>query len=412
MQYKDVRKSAPEIARELNVDTIVEGTVFSDGEQVRITTQLIRAKDDKHLWTNQYEYDLKDIFNLQKEVAQAIASEINVRLTKQEKIRLASVRRVEPETYQLYLRGRYHWNQRSEEGILKAIEYFDLAIEKDPDYAAAHAGLADCYVIAPAYYLLLPREAYSKARFAAMKALEIDNNLPEAYTSLAAVLHNYDRSWPEAENMYQKAIGLNPNYATAHQWYAELLFQQNRLDEALVEAQYAQKLDPLSSIIMANVGEVYLYKREYNLAAQKYNEALMLNPSFALVYNRLSIVYSLMGMHKRAIAVAEKAGSLSDNLYYTTQLGYIYRMAGEKDKAAEALEDMRQISEDELIQHAGPLVVLYIGLKDYDQAFSWAEKAYEEHDYWIMRAKVSPLFDPVRSDPRFIELLKKIGLDK
>ena len=412
MQYKGIHKSLTKIAEELNVDVIVEGTVFSDGERVRISTQLIRAADDRHLWAEKYEYDLKNIFSLQNEVAQAIAGAVEVQLTDQEKTRITSVRHVDSETYQLYLKGRYHWNERTEEGILKAIKYFKQAIERDSNYAAAHAGLADCYVIEPMYYMALSKATFPQARAAALRALEIDDKLTEAYVSLAAVKHNYEWAWSDAEELYKKAIELNPNYATAHHWYSELLINLGRHEEAIREIKRASELDPLSPAINFNRAIFYRFSRDYVQAIKQFKIALELHPNFYPNHEHLAFSYSNMNMHEEAIRAAQKAKVLSGNPHSIAALGYVYAMAGKKDNAIQALNTMMKLSNEELIKFACDMASLYIGLNDNEQAFYWLEEAYEQHDWLLCWVNVEPAFDPIRSDPRFIEILKKMGLDK
>jgi serine/threonine-protein kinase len=413
MQYKGVKnKPLAKIAKELNVDAILEGTVYREGERVRITAQLIRAIDDRHLWADKYEYNLKDIFSLQSEVAQAIAREIKIRLTDREKNRLASVQQVHPETYQLYLKGRYHWNERTEEGILKAIDYFKQAIEKDSNYAAAYAGLADCYIIEPMYYMALPKETIPQARVAALRALEIDNKLAEAYVSLAAIRHNYDWAWSTAETIFKKAISLNPNYATAHQWYAELLCCLGRHEEAIRAVKHASELDPLSPVINMQRGMFYLISRDYNRAIKELKKALELHPNFYLNHEQMANSYSFMNMHEEAIKSAQKAKALSENPHNVAFLGYVYARAGKKDNAIQALDTMMKLSTQELSKFACDIALIYIGLNDNKQAFYWLEEAFEQHDWFLSWAKAFPAFDPIRSDPRFFELLKKMGLEK
>jgi len=411
MQFKNSKKTLPDIAEELNVDALVEGTVLSSDEQVRITVQLLKANPEQHLWADDYIRDFRSIIELQQEVARNIASEIRVTITREEQERLASARPVDPEAHRAYLRGRYYWNQRTDDGILKAIDYFKQAIDADPDYAAAYAGLADCYVVAPAHFTLLPRESYPKARTAALKALEIDDQLAEAYVALAAVKHNYDWAWTEAEQIYQEGIEMNPNYATAHQWYGELLCATDRPDEAYKEFQRAYTLDPLSSIINSVWGDGFLCIRDNDSAIVKYKEALDLNPNFATGYSRLSVAYLQKEMHEEAIVAAQKAEALSHNPWATAHLGYVYGMVDKKHEAEQKLDEMMKMPEQELIPHAGSMAFFHVGLKNYDQAFLWLETAYEQRDYWLVYAKVTPEFDPLRSDRRFKELLIKMGLE-
>jgi len=412
MEYKGIHKSLTKIAEELKVDAIVEGTVFSDGERVRISTQLIRAADDRHLWAEKYEYDLTNIFSLQSEVAQAIAGAVEVKLTDQEKARITSVRHVDPETYQLYLKGRHHWNERSKEGILKAIGYFKQAIEKDSNYAAAHAGLADCYMVEPAYYMELPNNAYPQARVAALKALEIDNTLAEAYVSLAAIKHNFDWAWSDAEKLYKQAIELNQNYATAHQWYGELLLHTGRFDEALIEFDRAYEIDPLSQIKNCWRGTIYYYTREYYTAVTEFKKAIELYPKFTYTNLFIGLAYSQLNMHEDAIRSMQNLKTIADNPRSNAYLAYAYIKANQHVQAHQLHNSLLQLSKKELIPYAFSVAFLYFGLKDYDQVFHWLEIAYKEHDYDLNFIKIEPIFDPIRSDPRFIGLLNKMGLDK
>jgi tetratricopeptide (TPR) repeat protein len=412
MQYKEVRKPLPEIARELDVDALIEGTVLRSGNQIRITVQLLQADPERHLWTDDYVRDLQDIIQMQKEVTRSIAQEINVTITQAEQERLTNVQTLNSEAHEVYLKGRYYWHQRTEEGILKATEFFQQAIEIDPEYALAYSGLADCYQVVPAYHMFLPTEVYPKARAAATRALELDDNLAEAYTSLGAVKHNLDWAFSDAEDFYKKAISLNPNYATAHQWYSELLMALGRHDEALMEIERAHELDPFSPIITLLRGDVYLYARQYDLAIERYQEALDLHPNFRSTYLGISTTYSLKEMHEEAIRLAQKAVNLTDNPVPIINLGYIYARSGQKDKALEQLWIMQNLPDQELLKYAERLAILYCGLGDIEKVFYWLEKAYEQHDVLISFIKVEPKYDPVRSDPRFVDLLKKLGLEK
>jgi serine/threonine protein kinase/Tfp pilus assembly protein PilF len=412
MEYKGIHKSLTKIADELNVDAIVEGTVFSDGERVRISTQLIRAADDRHLWADKYEYDLKDIFNLQSEVAQAIAGAVEVQLTDHEEARLASVRNVDAEAYQLYLKGRYHWSQRIGENYQKCVEYFNKAIEKDSGFAEAYAGIADYYVIEPGYHRVSANVAYPKAETAALKALELDDKLAEAYTSLAAVRHYYDWAWSDAEKMYKKAIELNPNYGTAHQWYSELLTSLGNFSDAEKEIKLAQQHDPLSPIINTWIGVVFYFSRDYDRAIKHFQKVRELHPDFYTLYYWMSITYTQSKMHDEAIASAEKARKLSKRKVHIPASGYAYAMADRQDEAMELFAELKKLSDQELSLYPIHIAVFYIGLGEFDQAFRWLDIAYKEKDFLIPYINNDPRFDPLRSDPKFIEILKKMGLEK
>jgi len=412
MQYKGVHKSVTQIADELNVDAVVEGTVFSDGQKVRITTQLVRATDDRHLWAEKYEYDLKDIFSLQTEVAQAIASAIEVQLSEQEKTRISTVRAVDPATYQLYLKGRFHWNQRTPQGIWKAAEYFQQAIDRNPDYAAAYAGLADCYVVQPAYYMTLPDEAYPQARAAALRALEIDDKIAEAYTSMAAVRHNYDWAWSDAEKLYKQAIALNANYATAHQWYSELLVHTGRINESLREINIAYELDPLSTIINMQRASFVYYSRDYDQAIKEFQRALELHPNFSFTHLYLGYTYCMMNKYDEAVRSMQKVKTLSQGPRSDAYLAYAYAVAGKHIQAKHILDSLLILPEQNLNLSAYSVALIYIALGETDQTIHWLEKAYMQHDYELNHVKVDPAFDPVNSDPRFKILLQKMGLEK
>jgi tetratricopeptide (TPR) repeat protein len=322
------------------------------------------------------------------------------------------IRIVNPEAHEAYLKGRYNWHQRTEEGIFKAIDYFQQAIEIDPEYALAYTGLADCYIVAPGFFLLLPNEVYPKAETAALKALEIDENLAEAYVSLGAINHQYRWDRSEAENLYKKAISINPNYATAHQWYGELLLALGRYDDALVELNKAQELDPFKPVINMLQGRIYFFMRDYDEAIVKYKAAIELHPNFQPNYLFLSRIYSQANMHEEAIETAKKAINLSANLWAISRLGYTYGKAGDIVKAQEQLKIINTFSNQQLILNAGSIAELYVGLGDYKKVFEWLEIAYENIDYSIMYLKVTPCYDSIRSDPRYLSLLKKIGFSE
>jgi TolB-like protein len=412
MQYKSGLKSIPTIADELNVDGIVEGTVFSDGKRVRITTQLIHADRDKQLWSDKYEYDLTNIFSLQTEVAQAIAGAVEVQLTDHEESRLASVHNVDAKAYQLYLKGRYHWNQRVGENYQKCVEYFNKAIEIDSNFAEAYAGLADYYAVEPSYGRISANDAFPKAEAAALKALELDNNLAEAYASLGYVRKHYYLDWTDAEKMFKKALELKPNYATAHQWYASLLTALGNFSEAEKEIKLAQQYDPLSPIINLWIGRVFYYSREYDRAIRHFQKGQELHPDFYPLYSWMSRTYTQNKMHDEAIAMAEKARELSGGKGYISTRGYAYAMAGRRDEAMELLVELKKLSDQKLPPIPCHRAFFYIGLGQYDQAFRLLDIAHKEKDFNILFINYDPRFDPVRADPRFIELLEKIGLVK
>ncbi|MFB0564435.1 MAG: protein kinase [Candidatus Aminicenantaceae bacterium] len=410
MRYKETEKSLPEIASELNVDAIVEGSVLLIGERVRITTQLIEARTDQPMWTDSYERDLRNILALQRELARAIAKEIKIAVTPEEQVRLAMTSPVNPEAYQLYLKGRYLWNKRTGEDLKKALVYFERAIEKDPNYALAYTGLADTYLVLPSYIAFPPTEAYSKGKKAALKALEIDDTLAEAHTSLADVMKFYF-DWKSAEKEYKRAIELSPSYATAHHWYAYDLMLMGRHEEAIKEINLAKELDPHSLIINANMGYVLYNARRYNQAIEYYMNALEMDPNFWVLHQYLGRAYVQKGKYEEAIAEFQEAITLSGSLQENMgDLGYSYAVSGRKAEAMKVVNELKELSTRKYIS-SYHLALIYVGLGQKNQAFEWLNKAIEEPDLFLVHLKVDPRFDSLRSDPRFTALLKKMGLD-
>jgi len=410
MRYKETDKSLPEIASELNVDVVVEGSVLLVGERVRITTQLIEARTDRPMWTDSYERDLRDILTLQRELARAIAKEIKIAVTPEEQVRLAMANPVNPEAHQLYLKGRYLWNKRTGEDLKKALVYFERAIEKDPNYALAYTGLADTYLVLPSYHAFLPTKTYSKGKEAALKALEIDDTLAEAHTSLANAMKFYF-DWKSAEKEFKRAIELSPNYATAHHWYAYDLMLMDRHDEAIEEINLAQELDPHSLIINANMGYVLYNARRYYQAIEYYMNALEMDPNFWVLHQYLGRAYVQKGKYEEAIAEFQEAITLSGRLQENMgDLGYCYAVSGRK---AEAMKVVSELKEQSKQKYVSPyhIALIYVGLGQKNQAFEWLNKAIEEPDLFLVHLKVDPRFDSLRSDPRFTTLLKKMGLD-
>ncbi len=364
MRYIKTDKPLSQIARELNVDSVVEGSVLRSGERVRITAQLIDTATDQHLWAESYERDLRDVLTLQSEVAGAIAREIKVKLTPQEQARLASPRSVDPEAYQAYLRGRYHWNKRSEDGFRKGLEYFQQAIAKDPTYALAYAGLADCYALlgSVGYAGAATKDVMAKAKAATRKALEIDDTLAEAHASLAFITFRFDWNWPEAEKEYQRAIELNPNYPTAHQWYAMDLGIMGRTEEALSEIRRAHELDPLSLTINAGVARLLKSAGQQDKAIEQIRKTLEMDPNFIQAYFDLGLIHAEMGMYEEAIAEFEEGGTLSGgNPQMKSVLGLAYAQSGRRADALRILDQLNELSERGYVSPFS-IAVVYAGL--------------------------------------------------
>jgi TolB-like protein/Tfp pilus assembly protein PilF len=409
MRYKHTRLPAREIARELRVDGLIEGSVLREGNQVRITVQLIHAPTDRHLWAQSFDREFRSILVLYSDVARAIASEIRISVTPEERRSFAVAGSAEnPEAYQTYLRGRYHWNRRTEEDFRKAIEHFNRAIELDPRYPPAFTGLADSYSLLGTYEVLPPREAYSRAKAAAVKALEMDARNAEAHTSLAWVRFRYDWDWVGAEQSFRRAIELNPNYATAHHWYARFLAAMGRFAEAEASARRAHELDPLSPIINTVLGEVFLFSRRYDEAIRQLETTLELDSSFAYGVNKLAHAYALKGMYPQAIATSRKASSLPGaRPWFLAELGYVYALAGRERDAWRILKELEELSKRRYVS-AYTVAHVYIGLGDRQHALDWLERAYEERSS-LLTEFTDPLFDGLREDPQFKDLIRRMN---
>jgi serine/threonine protein kinase/TolB-like protein/Tfp pilus assembly protein PilF len=408
MQYKGTRKPLPQIGRELDVDAVVEGSVLRAGDRVRITAQLIQAPTDRHLWAESYDRDLRDILALQGEVAQAIAREVQATLTPQERTGLASVRPVDPAAHEDYLKGRYYWNKRTAADLKKSIEYFQQAIQKDPGYAQAYAGLADSYAVLPNYSSTSPQEAYPKAKAVAEKALQFDDTIAEAYACLAEVAASYDYDWVSADRQFKRAIELDPNSATAHQWYAVMLARTAKHERALAEIRRAEELDPLSLIINMNVAWMLYFARQYDRGVEQLRKTLELDPNFFAAHDMLGMIYTRKGMVQQGVDEIKKAISLSGgDPNIKGELGNAYAVAGRRKQALEILDELSALSKRSYFSSCF-IASIYAGLGDRDHAFARLEKAYTERDTWLSFLKVDPAFDPLRSDPRFQGLLRRM----
>jgi TolB-like protein/DNA-binding winged helix-turn-helix (wHTH) protein/Tfp pilus assembly protein PilF len=411
MTYKGARRLLPQIAHDLNVDAVVEGSVLRSGEKVRITAQLILAPADKHLWARSYEGDLRDALALQNEVARSIASEVRVELTPREDAALRAGKPVSPEALEAFLKGRYFWNKRTADGLKQAIDYFQHAIEKDPNYAAAYAGLADAYALAGdwQYGVLAPRDAYPKAKQAAMKAVALSADLGEAHISLAWCLDGFDWNWEAAGNEFVRGIGLAPGYATGHHWYGWHLATLGRHGEAIIELEKARNLDPLSLIISADLGEELLIAYRTDEALTQIRKTIRLDPFFALAHYVLGEVLVQKQMTPEAIAEFQKAIELSPgSAAFSANLAYAYAISGNKDKAKVILNDLRNQSHPDS-SNSPQIALVYVGLGENDQAFAFLEKAHK--DRFNPGVLMRPAFDPLRSDPRFGRLLRRMGLN-
>jgi TolB-like protein/DNA-binding winged helix-turn-helix (wHTH) protein/Tfp pilus assembly protein PilF len=410
MTYKRVRKLLPEIARELNVEAVVEGTVLRFDDRVRITAQLIRVPIERHIWAQSFEGDLRDTLVLQSSVARAIAEQIRATVTQQEQAALQNPKVVNPEAYEAYLKGRYFWNKRTGDGLKKAIDYFNLAIDKDPSYPEAYTGLADSYALSGdwEYGILSPQDAFPKAKGAATKALALDDNLAEAHTSLAFALDLYGWDWESAEKEYKRAIALYPGYATAHHWYAWHLIVTGRSSEGIAQLRTAESLDPLSLIISADLADALCIAHLYDESVQQSRGTIEMDPNFAIAHYELGQAYEQKNMHNEAIDEFKTAIQLSgDNEIFNANLAYAYAASGRQEEAMKMVKDL----EDRKSQHSftdANIALIYVGLGDRDQAMIWLDKAYQAR--FNPSILLRPAFDPLRSDARFQDLLRRIGL--
>jgi TolB-like protein/DNA-binding winged helix-turn-helix (wHTH) protein/tetratricopeptide (TPR) repeat protein len=413
MAYRDSRKSLSEIARELNVDGVVEGTILRSGNRVRITAELIQVSTDHHLWAESYESPVGDILTLQGQVTSAIVNEISVKLTPEDQRRLiSSTRPVNPEAYENYLKGLYYWNKRSDEGLNKAISYYELATQKDPQYALAYAGLADCYgIIGATIFGTMPvSDAAPKAKAAALKALELDETLAEAQSSLATVQFNYDWDWPAAASGFTRAIQLNPSYATAYQRYSLYLSAMGRTKESFDQINRARQLDPLSISINFSLGWRYYMARQYDRALEQLRNTLEMDPNYALAHLVLGETYQQKGDYQQAIDQLQMATAISPNSpLMVAGLGHALAIA---KRTPEARSILNQLLEQSKKQYVAPfyIALVYAGLGENEIAMDWLEKAYDDRSNGLVFLKVDPELDTLRSNPRFKELQRKMHL--
>jgi TolB-like protein/DNA-binding winged helix-turn-helix (wHTH) protein/Flp pilus assembly protein TadD len=412
MHYKGVDKPVTEIARELSVQAVVEGSVLRSGDRVRITAQLIRVPADEQMWAHSYEGDLRDTLALQSQVAQAIAQQIRATLSQRQQAVLRNPKTVSPVAYEDYLKGRYFWNKRTGEGLRKAIDYFTRATDADPNYAEAYSGLADAYALSGdwAYGVLAPQDAFREARAAAMKALALDDGLAEAHTSLAFAFDLYAWDWTGAEKEYKQAIELNPGYATAHQWYAWHLLVTGRNSEGIFELKRAESLDPLSLIISANVAGALSVAHLYDESVKQSEKTLGMDPNFAVAHIALGEALEQKHMHAEAIAEFQKAIALAGHSgALDSNLAYAYARSGRKAEA-ESIVTALEAQRDQNPSADANIALVYVGLGDHDQAMAWLNKAYEAR--FNPSILLRPGFDPLRADARFVDLRRRLGLQR
>ncbi len=399
------------IGRDLGVHAVLTGRVLQHGDQLIVGAELVDVVDGSQLWGEHYNRRLVDIFDVQEVIAKEITEKLELKLSGDQKKRLTKRYTDNTEAYQLYLQGRYFWNQRTSEGIKKGIHYLQQAIDIDPNYALAFAGLADCYIMAGFYDYLPPADAFPQAKTAALKALEIDDALAEAHISLAAIRTFYEWDWLDAERDFKQGIKLNYNSVKAHHWFACSLTSQGRFEEGFGEMKLAQALEPLSLIINRDVGRHYYFLRQYDQAIEHCRKSLEMDPSFFLAHFYLIPAYEQKGMFEEAIKELQKAIALSGNSASMTALiGHVYAVSGRRDKALEVLEELKERSKREYVSSFF-FILIYLGLDEVEQAFKWLERAYKERSTHLVWLKVDPIFDSLRLDARFTELIQRVGLE-
>jgi serine/threonine protein kinase/tetratricopeptide (TPR) repeat protein len=404
---KDVNPQA--VGRELNVEAVLTGRLVHHGDEFAINAELIDVRNNRQIWGSQYTRQVTDLMGIQEQISQQISEKLQLKLTGEEKQRMTQGATGDKEAYQLYLQGRYHWNKRTLEDMQQSIDFFQQAIQKDPRYALAYAGQADAYALMADFNVLPSKEVMPKVKIAAAKALELDGNLAEAHVSLAwARFHDWD--WPGAENEFKRAIELNANYPAAHSWYGEYLMALGRFDEALAELNRAYQLDPVSPANSLALANRFYYAHQYTQAIEQCQKTLAMDSLFIPAHVALGRAYEQKTMYREAVAEFRKAFELSGgDTNELAALGHAYAISGQESEARKILEQLKERSQQTYVQPTW-VAVIRIGLGEKDQAFDWLQRAYQDRAAWMIYLKVDPLFDPVRSDPRFIDLLRRVGL--
>ena len=411
MHFKNTQLSVPEIAKTLGVDAVVEGSVIREGGQVRVHTQLIRGATDEHIWAGEYEREYRSLLTLQEAVAQNIVERIEISLTPQERVTLASTHPVAPEAHEDYLKGRYYFNQRTRGALDKSIEFFQQAIVRDPDYAAAYSGLADTYAMLGFRGHVPSKDALTRAKAAALKAIELDDTLAEPHVSLAFIAETHEWDWATAQREYKRAVQLNPGDAGAHNLYAGYLMYTGQFEEGISEAKLARYLDPLSLPVNNALAGRLLASGRFDQALEQVQKTLELDSHFAPAHQTLGWAYLHIGKREESIQEFQKALQLSgtDDMDLMLDLGFAYAAVGKRDEARRILAKLSSLQKRGLVP-AGSTAILYGALGELNEAFAWLEEAYEERDPQLTYLKVGRRFEPLRQDPRFRELVRRVGL--
>ncbi|MCI0420014.1 MAG: tetratricopeptide repeat protein [Acidobacteria bacterium] len=408
-KYAPLGQDPVAAGRALSVESVLEGSIQRAAERIRVTVRLVRVRDGTLLWADSFDGKFTDIFTVQDTISEQVAGALLLRLSGEERQRLTKRHTQNTEAYQLYLKGRYHWNKRTADGIWKALAHFRQAIEEDPGYALAYAGLADCYAVLSYYTNTPPKESFPRAKAAAIQSLERDEKLAEAHASLGWARLSYDWDWPGAEREFKRALELNPHYATARHWYGLYLVSQGRFEEAIGQIKQAQEMDPLSPIISTNLGLAYYYARDYEQAIAQSRRTLELDANFPTAYHNLGLAYLQSGKYLSAVAEVGKANALSSsNGQNLSLLGYVYAVSGRKREAQQFLQELQEQAKHRYVSPYW-FALIHTGLEEKKQAFEWLHKAYDDRCEWLVMIKVEPMLDSLRSDPRFADLLQRVG---
>jgi eukaryotic-like serine/threonine-protein kinase len=414
-RYKGRNVDPMAAGHELSVRAVLTGRLLQRGDNLTVSAELMDVRDNKQLWGEQYERKVSDLLTVQREIAKEISSTLRLQLSGPEQSRMTKRYTDNPEAYQLYLEGRYYWNKRTEEGIRRALEYFNEAIAKDPTYALAYTGIADCYSLETMHIDVgsqSPAEAAPKAKAAAVKALEMDDSLSEAHTSLAFIKLNFDWDFTGAETEFKRALPLNPKDGNAHHWYSHLLMALGRRQESLAESKRSLEIDPVGLIINVHLGWHYLNAHEYDLAINQIQKGLDMDPNFGIGHWYLGLSYEQVGKYAEAESELRKAQNLlKENQAVAGDIGHVYAVSGRKDQALKVIEELNQRARQRYVP-AYTIAIIYFGLRDKDRGFEWLENAYRERSDLLVYLNTDPRLDDVHADPRFVDLVKRVGLPR
>ncbi len=409
-RYRSSALDLQKLGRTLGVDAIFTGRISRRNNQLSIKAELVDAHDGTQLWGQKYKCDPDAGINIEESITNEIAEKLRVRFSAQQQVHAAKARTENTDAYHDYLRGRYYWNTRNEGGLRRAVAFFKDALDKDPTFARAWAGLADCYTVLGCWGIDPPHDSYPKAKAAAKEAIALDEYLAEAHSSLAVTHKDYEWDWASAEREYQRALELNPNYALGHHWYGEYLACVGKHNEAIQQLERARELDPLSLVIAATLGRHgYFFARQYDRALEVLRKITKNDPEFWIGHNFLAWVYTMNGQSPEAIEQFMIAQQLDQNPETLVGLGYVFGLSGNVDEARKILSELKKLREQQYVQPVD-IALVHTGLGEKDEAFLWLDKACEERAQWFSEIKADPAFDPLRSDARFLKLLERIGL--